>query len=168
MPWIYRVQPGTLLLSVRQFVLRRIHEEGGCICPCCRQHCEEYEFALTRLMARSLRQLYNLGGTGHIGQWLLGRSGGFLPNVLKHHRLITSVENPDGNGPFNRSGIYSLTEKARIWLTNPRARISQKVYVFNNRVLRRSATRVTFRQVLREPNWSPEDVRQDTYPEGSE
>lgn len=162
-----RTYAHTLLEAARRFVRRRAHEEGGCICPCCGLRCEEYEFGLTQQTARSLVALYRLGGVGHIDDWVQSKNkSGGVATRLKLHRLVESIPPTSENRqPFGRSGFYRLTEVGRRWLTEPGFRIAKKAYSFNNTVTRYSDETCTIQEVLRDDDWSHEDVRANTYPD---
>lgn len=150
------------LEEAQQLVKSGIGNKGGCTCPCCGKHCEEYRFSVTANMARGLHELYITPGSLHLKDFAQGNSGGyntFNSNVLKHFRLIQQEESVKKK-PFNRSGLWSITTTGRLWVENA-LQIPKYVFVFDNKVSGFSDELWTWRDALR-GKWSPEDARQET------
>jgi hypothetical protein len=148
----------TTLEEARAAVKKGRANKGGTDCPCCGKHCEEYRFSISANLAQILLVIYQAGRTLHVKEFARGNT--YNTTLLKNFGLIQQEPSEDKK-PFNRSGLWSITDRGKAWVEG-RVRIPRYVFVFDNTVTGFSAEEWTWKESSKS-TWSPEDARQDTH-----
>jgi hypothetical protein len=151
------------LQEARDSVREGVKNKTGTRCPCCGKHCKEYKFSVSGVIAESLGRLYrkDLTGTGvHLREFSEPVGGGGTPSVLRYFGLITQTSGSKSK-PFNRSGIWSITEKGVNWVCGL-ITIPKYVYTFDQRVTGYSKQEWTWSEATLS-DLGPEDAKQDTH-----
>lgn len=130
----------------------RANYEQGTECPCCGQFVKRYRRTITASMAHSLIVF----SESEIGEWVHAQKffhskgymyagGGDFPK-LRHWDLIEKKQGKgdDGN-PSN--GMYRITAGGRLFVDGE-TRISKHVFLYNQKILRRSEETVSIQEAL--------------------
>lgn len=118
--------------------LKENYENGGCKCPACGQHVELKERRITASMAKVLIAMTKKAGDrGEVNiSDVPGVRGGDY-GKLRYWGLIEPVS----------MGRWKVTQKGRDFVAD-RVRVEASVWVYNDRVRRKSDDTVNIRQVL--------------------
>lgn len=151
-------QPIETLLEAQQYVKNGVAQKGGCACPCCGRHCEEYRYSMVPMLTESLFKLYMAGEPLHLRDFCRPRNGGYASCILKNFGLIE--QDPSDQKPFNRSGIWSITSLGKRWIKGE-VSIPKFIFVFDNKVSGVSEERWYWKEAVK-TEFTPEDARQET------
>ena len=122
--------PQASLAQVKNWL--RTHAEKGVDCPACEQRVQVYKRKINSGMARSLIEMYRVGGLDwiHVPTQIGARSReeGKLAywNLVEEERAVR----PDGG----RTGYWRLTRIGELFVTN-RCTVPKYARVYNGRVL---------------------------------
>ena len=142
-------QPYRMLVSITsrlsvavEFVFLHMFSKAGVICPCCGGFVRVKPYVVGRKLARGLQVLYDAHGAEvHIDDFA-GNSR--MHGILCHAGLIEQLTH-DPNKPFNRSGMWAITQRGVDWIEG-RVTIPQKINVLYKTFVGGSIEQITFEE----------------------